>query len=85
MRLQNKTVFLINLRRDVNSKISELSITLLVYEIFKAANRFSLAFFWCFEDEKMIMAPDEVVGEGNVRLYKPFVCLDVQDSISNSI
>ena len=40
------------------------------------ANRFSLAFFWCFEDEKVIIAPDEVVGEGNVRLYIPFVCLD---------
>ncbi|XP_023873946.1 gibberellin 20-oxidase-like protein [Quercus suber] len=40
------------------------------------ANRFSLAFFWCFEDEKVIIAPDEVVGEGNVRLYNPFVCLD---------
>lgn len=40
------------------------------------ANRFSLAFFWCFEDEKVITAPDEVVGEGNVKLYKPFVCID---------
>ncbi|XP_042969061.1 gibberellin 20-oxidase-like protein [Carya illinoinensis] len=40
------------------------------------ANRFSLAFFWCFEDEKVITAPDEVIGEGNMRLYKPFVSLD---------
>ncbi|XP_062156185.1 gibberellin 20-oxidase-like protein [Alnus glutinosa] len=40
------------------------------------ANRFSLAFFWCFEDEKVILAPDEVVGEEKKRLYKPFVCLD---------
>ncbi|KAA8516047.1 hypothetical protein F0562_019226 [Nyssa sinensis] len=39
-------------------------------------NRFSLAFFWCFEDEKVILAPDEVVGEGYARIYKPFVCLD---------
>lgn len=39
-------------------------------------NRFSLAFFWCFEDEKVILAPDEVVEEGNKRKYKPFVCLD---------
>lgn len=39
-------------------------------------NRFSLAFFWCFEDEKMILAPDEVVGEGHARIYKPFVCSD---------
>ncbi|TKY65442.1 Gibberellin 3-beta-dioxygenase 4 [Spatholobus suberectus] len=39
-------------------------------------NRFSLAFFWCFEDDKVILAPDEVVGEGNKREYKPFVCLD---------
>ena len=39
-------------------------------------NRFSLAFFWCFEDDKVTLAPDEVVGEGNKRIYKPFVCLD---------
>ncbi|KAH6828126.1 2-oxoglutarate and oxygenase superfamily protein [Perilla frutescens var. hirtella] len=39
-------------------------------------NRFSIAFFWCFEDEKLILAPEEVVGEGNFRLYKPFVCAD---------
>ncbi|KAI9109834.1 hypothetical protein K1719_018875 [Acacia pycnantha] len=39
-------------------------------------NRFSLAFFWCFEDEKVVVAPDEVVGEGCKRLYKPFVCLE---------
>ncbi|TXG62877.1 hypothetical protein EZV62_009871 [Acer yangbiense] len=41
-------------------------------------NRLSLAFFWCFEDEKMILAPDEVVvGEGDImRLYEPFVCSD---------
>ncbi|RDY07898.1 Gibberellin 20-oxidase-like protein, partial [Mucuna pruriens] len=37
-------------------------------------NRFSLAFFWCFEDEKVVKAPHEVVGEGNKRKYKPFVC-----------
>lgn len=40
------------------------------------ANRFSLAFFWCFEDDKAIIAPNDVVGEENMRLYKPFVCLD---------
>ncbi|XVF08486.1 hypothetical protein REPUB_Repub07fG0007200 [Reevesia pubescens] len=39
-------------------------------------NRFSLAFFWCFEDEKLIFAPNEVVGEKNSRIYKPFVCAD---------
>lgn len=39
-------------------------------------NRFSMAFFWCFEDEKEISAPNEVVGEGNSRAYKPFVCAD---------
>ena len=39
-------------------------------------NRLSLAFFWCFEDEKRIFAPDEVVGLGNLRRYKPFVCAD---------
>ncbi|KAL5572853.1 hypothetical protein UlMin_022450 [Ulmus minor] len=42
----------------------------------KPENRFSLAFFWCFEDEKVIMAPDDVVGEGNMRIYKPFLCSD---------
>ncbi|CAI9774132.1 unnamed protein product [Fraxinus pennsylvanica] len=40
------------------------------------ANRFSIAFFWCFEDEKVIFAPKEVVDEGESRLYKPFICLD---------
>ncbi|PKI50955.1 hypothetical protein CRG98_028685 [Punica granatum] len=39
-------------------------------------NRLSLAFFWCFEDEKLVLAPDEVVGKGNTRAYKQFVCLD---------
>lgn len=39
-------------------------------------NRFSLAFFCCFEDDKVVLAPDDVVGEGNMRTYKPFVCLD---------
>lgn len=42
----------------------------------KPVNRLSLAFFWCFEDEKVIMAPNEVVGEGNARIYEPFVCSD---------
>ncbi|KAJ6933342.1 hypothetical protein NC651_008676 [Populus alba x Populus x berolinensis] len=37
-------------------------------------HRFSLAFFWCFEDEKVVFAPDEVVGEGSTRIYNPFVC-----------
>lgn len=39
-------------------------------------NRFSVAFFWCFEDDKLIFAPEEVVGQGDSRLYKPFVCAD---------
>ncbi|KAI9160418.1 hypothetical protein LWI28_007944 [Acer negundo] len=39
-------------------------------------NRFSLAFFWCFEDDKNIFAPNEVVGDGNLRIYRPFVCED---------
>ncbi|XP_010113161.2 gibberellin 20-oxidase-like protein, partial [Morus notabilis] len=42
----------------------------------RLVNRFSLAFFWCFEDEKAIYAPNEVVGEGHLRAYKPFVCAD---------
>ncbi|GAA0186860.1 oxygenase [Lithospermum erythrorhizon] len=42
----------------------------------KLKERFSLAFFWCFEDQKIIQAPDEVVGGGKSRLYKPFNCLD---------
>lgn len=51
----------------------------------RAANRFLLLPFGALRMRKVIMAPDEVVGEGNERLYKPFVCLDVQDSIHNSI
>ncbi|KAL5810827.1 hypothetical protein ACOSQ3_027566 [Xanthoceras sorbifolium] len=39
-------------------------------------NRFSLSFFWCFEDDKNIFAPNEVVGDGNLRIYKPFVSAD---------
>ncbi|XP_031268899.1 gibberellin 20-oxidase-like protein [Pistacia vera] len=42
----------------------------------RQVNRLSLAFFWCFEDKKVILAPEEVVGEGSLRIYKPFVCLD---------
>ncbi|WCJ22792.1 2-oxoglutarate (2OG) and Fe(II)-dependent oxygenase superfamily protein [Euphorbia peplus] len=43
----------------------------------RPVNRFSLAFFWCFEDKKVISAPDEVVeGEGDGRIYRPFVCSD---------
>ncbi|KAJ4728284.1 2-oxoglutarate-dependent dioxygenase [Melia azedarach] len=50
----------------------------------KPINRLSLAFFWCFEDEKVILAPDEVVGEENMRLYKSFVCLDYLKFRENS-
>ncbi|KAJ9539632.1 hypothetical protein OSB04_026138 [Centaurea solstitialis] len=39
-------------------------------------NRFSLAFFWCFEDHKVVFAPEEVVGGENLRAYKPFLCAD---------
>lgn len=42
----------------------------------RVVNRLSLAFFWCFEDQKVISAPDDIIGEENLRLYKPFVCLD---------
>ncbi|KAJ4826393.1 hypothetical protein Tsubulata_025173, partial [Turnera subulata] len=42
----------------------------------KPINRFSIAFFWCFEDEKVIWAPNEAVAEGSTRSYKPFVCSD---------
>ncbi|KAJ9539376.1 hypothetical protein OSB04_032109 [Centaurea solstitialis] len=42
----------------------------------KPTNRFSIAFFWCFEDEKVISAPNDVVGNVDLRLYEPFVCLD---------
>ncbi|XP_058743999.1 gibberellin 20-oxidase-like protein [Vicia villosa] len=40
----------------------------------KPVERFSLAFFWCFENEKVVLAPEEVVGEGKERVYEPFVC-----------
>lgn len=42
----------------------------------RRVNRFSVAFFWCFEDDKVVLAPQEIVGDQNTRLYKPFVCLD---------
>ncbi|KAH6779880.1 2-oxoglutarate and oxygenase superfamily protein [Perilla frutescens var. hirtella] len=42
----------------------------------KPINRFSLAFFWCFEDDKVVSAPDDVVGQQHARIYNPFVCLD---------
>ncbi|CAK9328847.1 unnamed protein product [Citrullus colocynthis] len=41
-----------------------------------AINRFSIAFFWGFEDEKVVSAPEELVGDGGERLYTPFVCSD---------
>ncbi|KAK3227421.1 hypothetical protein Dsin_007283 [Dipteronia sinensis] len=40
-------------------------------------NRLSVAFFWCFEDDKVILAPEEVVvGDGCSRTYRSFTCLD---------
>lgn len=42
----------------------------------KPVNRFSLAFFWCFQDNKLVLAPDEVIGQERTRIYKPFVCSD---------
>lgn len=38
--------------------------------------RLSLAFFWCFEDEKVVISPDEVMGDGSVKLYEPFRAVD---------
>lgn len=40
----------------------------------KPVPRLSLAFFWCFEDEKVVSAPQDVVEEGKERIYKPFLC-----------
>ncbi|XP_020589333.1 gibberellin 20-oxidase-like protein [Phalaenopsis equestris] len=48
-------------------------------------NRFSMAFFWCFEDEKVIRAPEDVVGEGNRRMYPPFICQDYVKFRENSV
>ena len=42
----------------------------------KPRNRLSLAFFWTFEDDKMIFAPKEMVGDGNNRVFRPFICRD---------
>ncbi|CAN0902313.1 Gibberellin 20-oxidase-like protein [Linum grandiflorum] len=39
----------------------------------RPVERFTLAFFWCFEDQKVIFAPDEVVI-GKRRKYREFVC-----------
>ncbi|KAI3720695.1 hypothetical protein L2E82_31686 [Cichorium intybus] len=47
-------------------------------------NRFSLAFFWCFEDDKVVFAPDEVVGDKSLRAYKPFLCGDYMKFRENS-
>ncbi|XP_031493306.1 gibberellin 20-oxidase-like protein [Nymphaea colorata] len=41
-----------------------------------STGRLSMAFFWSFEDEKVIWAPEEMVGKGFPRVYKPFLCLD---------
>ncbi|KAG1362644.1 gibberellin 20-oxidase-like protein [Cocos nucifera] len=48
-------------------------------------DRFSLAFFWCFEDEKVVSAPEDVVGEPKRRIYKPFVCRDYIKFRENSV
>ncbi|KAJ0051443.1 hypothetical protein Pint_00431 [Pistacia integerrima] len=34
---------------------------------------------------EVILAPDEVVGEGNMKLYKPFVCLDYLKFRENNV
>lgn len=40
-------------------------------------NRFSLAFFWCFDDQKVVFAPDEVAGGGEYgRVFRSFKCGD---------
>ncbi|XP_076913377.1 gibberellin 20-oxidase-like protein [Bidens hawaiensis] len=47
-------------------------------------NRFSLAFFWCFEDNKVVFAPDEVVGDKGLRVYRPFLCGEYMKFRENS-
>ncbi|KAF8114875.1 hypothetical protein N665_0032s0007 [Sinapis alba] len=40
-------------------------------------NRFSLAFFWCFDDQKVVFAPEEIVGGGEGgRVFRSFKCGD---------
>ncbi|KAH7690729.1 Gibberellin 3-beta-dioxygenase protein [Dioscorea alata] len=51
----------------------------------KKVRRMSLAFFWCFEDEKVIMAPSDVVGEGKERIYRPFVCKEYVEFRQSSV
>lgn len=48
--------------------------------------RFSLAFFLTYgnDDDKEIVAPSEVVGEGNTRLYKPFSTREYRDFRENN-
>ncbi|KAM0034260.1 putative gibberellin 3-beta-dioxygenase [Helianthus debilis subsp. tardiflorus] len=46
-------------------------------------SRVSLAFFWCFEDNKAVLAPNEVVGDG-FRCYKPFLCSEYLKFRENS-
>lgn len=50
----------------------------------QCTSRFSIAFFWCFEDNKKIFAPPEIVGDENLRLYRPFVCADFLKFRENS-
>ncbi|XP_068639577.1 gibberellin 20-oxidase-like protein [Aristolochia californica] len=49
-----------------------------------SVTRLSLAFFWCFEDDKVIWAPEEVLGEGKERLYLKFFCSDYVKFRENS-
>ncbi|KAM0949522.1 putative gibberellin 3-beta-dioxygenase [Dioscorea sansibarensis] len=51
----------------------------------KKVRRMSLAFFWCFEDEKVILAPSDVVGEGKERIYRPFVCKEYVEFRQSSV
>ena len=46
-------------------------------------NRFSIAFFWGFEDEKVVSAMEELVEEGSKRMYKPIVCSDYLKFMDN--
>lgn len=46
-------------------------------------NRVSFAFFWCFEENKVIYAPNEVVGN-ECRCYKKFLCCDYLKFRENS-
>ncbi|XP_071732215.1 gibberellin 20-oxidase-like protein [Rutidosis leptorrhynchoides] len=66
-----------------NGKLRSSEHRVILKESKKKRNRFSLAFFWCFENDKVIYSPNEVVGD-DFRAYEPFLCGDYLKFRENS-